>query len=209
MREHPRIRLFRLRKRELAMHFRIATGTPDMRLAPLQNIWVKRFIRLKSLRNLSNAVHFQSEAESDRRWIWWCGILSEPGTCSQTVWVEPADAPAKWRLPQEPAVAAATLFSCHLVDWFRIALPLAGHRGRLLRFFLPVAIKSRSSPKLTGARVFPIGFGYERIRREASGVGAARVHDGSGAGQAGGSAGPADRLADSGGAARGLLRLQP
>ena len=61
------------------MHFRGATGTPNMRLAPLQDIWMVRFIRPKSLRSLSDAVHFQAEAEHDRRWIWWCGIPSELG----------------------------------------------------------------------------------------------------------------------------------
>src|SRR5271157_682059 len=58
------------------------------------------------------------------------------------------------------------------------------------------------------AAAFRLGFGYEHLRREAGGAGAARADDGRGAGPAGGGAGPADGLADSGGSARGLLRVQ-
>jgi len=58
---------------------------------------------------------------------------------------------------------------------------------------------SHGARKVRPPVAFRVGFGYEHIRREADGAGAARVHDGRGAGQAGGGSGPADGFADYGG----------
>ena len=51
-------------------------------------------------------------------------------------------------------------------------------RARLRRAFQDVYKRQETELRL----LFRLGFEYERIRRKAGGVGAARVHDGSGAG---------------------------